>query len=157
MTRYTYDLFEPSANSDESLERLTREFAPLHMRSWEQSKKPHYDRAYDLNVGAFANMWLSKSLKIFMAYEAAKPVGFLMGYLFRPMQYNATTFQVEDWFTGNNQEVEDGLFDYLHTAMRFMGCDELLIMTDLNEPYRDIGPEWHPRNSFKMVRYVRGK
>ena len=87
MARYTYDLFEPSDNNDESLDRLTKEFAPLHMKSWETVKKRYYDKAYNMNVSAFATLWLSRSLKVFMAYEETTPVGYLIGFQFRPMRF----------------------------------------------------------------------
>ncbi len=45
MKRYTYDLFEPSDNNDESLDRLSKEFAPLHVKSWEKVKHRHYNKA----------------------------------------------------------------------------------------------------------------
>lgn len=155
MKRYTYDLFEPSKSNDESLERLTKEFAPLHMQSWETVKKRHYNKPYDLNVAAFAALWLNRSLKIFMAYEETKPVGYLMGFVFRPMQYQASVFQVEDWYTGNNQEVEDGLFDYMYEGLRFMGIDEVLLNIGDTEKAPDLGPGWKLSNTFKQVRFVR--
>lgn len=155
MERYTYDLFEPSTNNDESLERLTKEFAPLHMKAWHDSKMPHYGKQYDLNVAAFAAMWLNKSLRIFMAYENTKPVGFLIGFHFRPMQYQATVFQVEDWYTGNNKEMEEGLFDFMYNGLRFMGCDELLITLPPNSEPMNFGPGWKVKNQFAMYRYVR--
>ena len=155
MKRYTYDLFEPSNNNDESLDRLTREFAPLHMKSWSETKQRHYGKQYDLNVAAFASMWLTKSLKIFMAYEEGKPVGFLIGYHFRPMQYQATVFQVEDWYSGGNREVEEGLFEYMYEGLRFMGVDEVLITVGANEQPIDLGPGWKVASTFKHVRYTR--
>lgn len=156
--RYTYDLFEPSEDNERSLDRLSKEFAPLHMQAWEKAKRPNYNKPYDMNVGAFANMWLSHALKIFMAYEdGTKPVGFLTGFVYRPLPYNATVFQVEDWFTNNNKDVEDGLFDYLYEAMRMLGCTEMVMTLDNNAKARDIGPEWHLHNEFKTLRYVRGK
>ncbi len=155
MKRYTYDLFEPSDNNDESLDRLSKEFAPLHVKSWEKVKHRHYNKAYDLNVAAFASLWLSKSLKIFIAYEETTPVGYLMGFLFRPMQYQATVFQVEDWYTGNNREMEEGLFDYMYEGLRFMGVDEVLLSVGANETPMNLGPGWKIANTFKQVRYVR--
>ena len=155
MKRYTYDLFEPSNNNDESLERLTREFAPLHMKSWEEVKKRHYNKSYDLNVSAFAALWLNKSLKIFMAYEETKPVGYLIGFHFRPMQYQANVFQVEDWYASGNKEVEEGLFEYMYEGLRFMGIDEVLVTVGSSETPPDLGPAWKMANTFKQIRYTR--
>ena len=155
MKQYTYDLFEPSNNNDESLERLTREFAPLHMKAWEEVKKRHYNKSYDLNVAGFAALWLNKSLKIFMAYEDAKTVGYLMGFHFRPMQYQANVFQVEDWYTGGNSEVEEGLFEYMYEGLRFLGVDEVLMTVGSSETPPDLGPAWKMANTFKQIRYTR--
>lgn len=155
MKRYTYDLFEPSNNNDESLERLTREFAPLHMKSWEEVKKRHYNKSYDLNVSAFAALWLNKSLKIFMAYEETRPVGYLIGFHFRPMQYQANVFQVEDWYASGDKEVEEGLFEYMYEGLRFLGVDEVLMTVGSSETPPDLGPAWKMANTFKQVRYVR--
>lgn len=154
--KYTYDLFEPSSNNDESLDRLSKEFAPLHMQAWSDSKQKVYGKSYDLNVQAFAQLWLARSLKIFMAYDSeTRAVGYLMGFHFRPMQYQATVFQVEDWFTAGNSEVEEGLFEYMYEGMRFMGVDEVLITVAANEQPIDLGPAWKVANTFKQVRYVR--
>ena len=155
MARYTYDLFEPSDNNDESLDRLTKEFAPLHMKSWETVKKRYYDKAYNMNVSAFATLWLSRSLKVFMAYEETTPVGYLIGFQFRPMQYQANVFQVEDWYSGGNKDVEEGLFEYMYEGLRFMGIDEVLMTVGTGEQAPVLGPAWQVANTFKQIRYTR--
>lgn len=151
----TYDLFEPGASNDESLDKLTKDFAPLHMRAWQQAKQSFYDKAYDLNVAAFANMWLARVLKIFMAYRDGTPVGYLTGIAFRPLQYQASTFQVEDWFSDNNVEVEEGLFAYMKTAVRFLGCDEILVTNGKHQPVPELGEGWTRKNQTVTTRYVR--
>lgn len=139
---YTYDLFEPTNDTDTSLNRLTSEFAPLHVKSWNETKAKRYSKPYDLNVGAFTAMWMNRTLRVFMAYEDGRPVGYLTGFVFRPMQYQASVFQVEDWYTGNNSEMEKGLFDYVLNAVRFMGCEEILITNDVDQPQQELGHGW---------------
>lgn len=151
----TYDLFEPSTNSDESLEKLTRDFAPLHMQAWKQAKQDAYGKGYDLNVGAFANMWLNRTLKIFMAYKDGKAIGYLTGIAFRPLQYQAALFQVEDWFTNNDPVVEDGLFQYMLNAIRFLGCDEILITTGADSEFPSLGKGWREKNRTVTRRFVK--
>lgn len=152
----TYDLFEPSTNQDAALEQLTKTFAPLHMKAWQQAKQAIYGKGYDLNVGAFTSMWLNRTLKIFMAYKDGKAIGYLTGMAYRPLNYQAALFQVEDWFTDNNPEVEAGLFDYMKNAIRFLGCDEILMSNGKNQPMPSLGPEWKLKNQTVTNRYVKG-
>lgn len=155
MSKIICDLFEPSSNNDESLNRLTQEFAPLHAKAWHEVKQKSYNRPYDMSVATFATMWLNKTMKIFMAYEDAKPVGYLYGIAFRPLNYQATAFQVEDWFADGNAAVEDELFDYLHGALRMIGCDELLLSTGMTDPLPNVGPGWRRAGEFRQVRFTK--
>lgn len=155
MPRYTYDLFEPINDRDKALERLLKDFAPLHMEAWEKRKRAKYKRDYDLNVTTFVAMWLNKNLKIFMAYDGDKSVGYLTGLTYRPMEYMATAFQVDDWYTNDSPVIEAGLFDYLHDALRLMGCDELLIPQDGQDELPQIGDAWEKASETRLVRFVR--
>lgn len=127
---YKFDLFEPQSDLNAALDALTEKFAPLYTESWIKEKAPKKGNPpFDMNVNVFANMWLSKALRIVLAYDDnRKPCGYLMGMTFRPMAYRATVFQVEDWYDGGDEKIKDGLFDYLYTMLKFIGADELWIM-----------------------------
>lgn len=155
MARYTYDLFEPANDRDKALDKLLKDFAPLHMAAWEKHKRSVYKRDYDLNVTTFVAMWLNKNLKIFMAYDGDKAVGYLTGIVYRPLEYLATAFQVDDWYTGDSPVIEAGLFDYLHDALRLMGCDELLVPQGVHAELPQVGTAWEKTSETKIVRFTR--
>ena len=55
------DIFEPSTDANESLERLAKEFSNLYGKAWDKDKRSHYEgRAFDPNIPAIARMWLDK-------------------------------------------------------------------------------------------------
>ena len=82
-------------------------------------------------------------------------MGYLIGFQFRPMQYQANVFQVEDWYTGGNSEVEEGLFEYMYEGLRFLGVDEVLMTVGFSGTPPDLGPAWQVANIFKQIRYTR--
>lgn len=133
---YSYDMLEPNDDLNVALEELTKVFAPLYTKNWVDNKAKEYGNPpFDMNVNTFAQMWFGKALRIFMAYddEDGKPVGYLIGIVFRPLQYRASVFQIEDWYGGSN--VIMGLFDYAKQATRFMGIDELWVSHDATHWY----------------------
>lgn len=152
------DIFEPSNDANESLERLAKEFSGLYGKAWDKDKRGHYEgRKFDPNIPAIARMWLDKSLKIFMAYDrdTNTPVGYLMGIVFRPLPYQANVFQIDDWFHDGNIAVGAALFDYAKQAMRFIGCDEIWI-TDFASRIPDLTDgSWGLGNEFVMMRYIK--
>lgn len=151
----TYDLLEPSEDLNASLDSLSKRFAPLHSESWAKNKAAAYDRPYDVNVGVLSAMWMDKSLRIFMAYDDGKPVGYLTGIVFRPIPYRASVFQVEDWYARGNEDIEDGLFSYLRGVLRILGCDELWVAQGTSERLPQIPAGWRRANAFIHYRYVK--
>lgn len=132
MMEFTYDLLEPGANQEESLERLTKIFAPLHAEAWTQKQ----DFApYDMNVGAFVNMWLSNTLRIFIAYDRqGTPQGYLTGILFRPLTRRVNAFHIEDWYVRGGGIGEDKLFEHVYSVLKYMGIDELRVSHEMGRP-----------------------
>lgn len=132
---YSYDLFEPSADLNASLDMLTAKFAPIYTESWVKEKAPKKGNPpFDMNVNSFANMWFSKAMKLVVAYNDMHEIcGYLLGIVFTPMTYKATVFHVEDWYDKGIPEVRDGLFTYIQNAMRFLGVDEVWVSHSMNE------------------------
>lgn len=156
MTQYTYDMLEPTQDLNESMDMLGRDLADLYAKSWNADKKHVYDKQFSLNIQAFAQMWFSKTLRVFMAYDGRKPVGFLIGIVFRPMPYEASVFQIEDWYTDGDREMERGLFDYAMNAVRFIGCDEIWVAHKADHEV-DLPSKWHEQNTFRLHRYVKAE
>ena len=137
-----YDMLEPSADPNASLDALTKVFSPLYTESWTREKAPKRGIAFALNVGAFANLWLSKSLRIFIAYDDnQKPQGYLIGMLYRPLTHNVNTFQIEDWYMRNGQSTR-GLFDHVYSVLRYMGVDEVQITHQREEYFTPSEEKW---------------
>lgn len=152
---YYYDMLEPSENLDQSLEKLGNNLASLYHESWEADKRQNYNKPFNLNINAFAQMWFNGHLRIFMAYDEKKePVGFLIGMAFRPLPYEANVFQIEDWFTRHDMTVEKGLFEYVEQAIRFIGCDEVWCADKSGRmpPFQ----RWKEANTFQLRRYLKG-
>lgn len=156
MPTYHYDILEPDSDLTIAVDNLQHELGALYKESWDTDKRAAYgDKPFALNIEAFARMWFTKSLKIFMAYdERNDPIGFLVGIVFRPLPYEATVFQVEDWFTRGNKEVERGLFQHVTNAIRYIGCDEIWASDKANRD-ADFGTNWKNANSFTLNRYIR--
>ena len=151
------DIFEPTSDANASLEQLAEKFSGLYGEAWDKDKRAYYSRPFEPNIPAFARMWLDKTLKLFMAYDrdTGKSVGYLVGMVFRPLPYQASVFQIEDWYHGGNLIVGSALFDYMKQALRFLGCDEIWI-TDLPGRLPDlVDATWKQHNTFTMHRYVK--
>ena len=66
---YRIDILEPDSDINVALDDLTREFAPLYTASWVNEKQRIYGKPFDMNVQTFAQLWFTKALKIFMAWD----------------------------------------------------------------------------------------
>lgn len=153
----TYDMLEPLPDLNASLDLLTSVFAPLYTECWIKDKAPSRGNPpFDMNVNVFAQMWFSKAMRIFMAYDSGAPTGYLLCMTFRPLTHQASILQVEDWYEkNNNTRVIVGLFDYMQTAAKFMGVDELWISHSNHEDTPKLNELWHKRGSTIIDRYVK--
>ena len=152
------DIFEPSGDVNESLERLSKVFAPLYGRAWEEDKKATYEgKPFDPSIPTIARMWLDKALKIFIVYDGpmGKPIGFLMGAVFRPMPYQANVFQIDDWYTGGDPVMQDILFGHVKQAIRYIGCDEIWMTDNIGRVPDMSDTTWKLSNEFSMKRFTR--
>ena len=119
------DLLEPTGDLEAAVNKLRDELLPLHAKAW-AAKANNVGKPYDFNAVPFVQMWVDKALRVFMAYDGDTPVGYIVGLAYRPMTYAAQVFAVEDWYTPK-YDVETALFDYMRSALRFIGCDEIVI------------------------------
>lgn len=150
----TYDILEPSSDYNASLDGLYKYLGSIYAESWHEDKEGTYNKPFSLNIAAFARMWFDHALKIFIAMEDGEVVGFLVGMVFRPLPYEATVFQVEDWYS-TREDVVAGLFDYAENAIRFIGCDELWVADRADREPPVAGKIWKLTNTFRFYRYVR--
>lgn len=152
----TYDILEPVDNADESLNKLTQIFAPLYTASWVAEKSKLYgDPPYNMNVGVFAGMWMSKAMRIFIGYRDMKPAGYILGILFRPFTHQRNIFQVDDWFAPDDPELLHGMFNYMQDALRFMGVDELHISLGPHDQMPPIGARWGEARQTRTVQFIK--
>ena len=127
---YRIDILEPDKDINIALDDLTREFAPLYTASWVNEKQRIYGKPFDMNVQTFAQLWFTKALKIFMAWdEHDKPVGYLIGIPFRPLAY-------------------------MENAVRFMGCDEVWISLGEHEHAPNLSIRWREASRTTQIRYT---
>lgn len=155
-TMRTYDLLEPSDNADDSLKKLTDIFAPLYTASWVAEKAALYGNPpYSMNVGAFAALWMGKSMKIFIGYRDMRPAGYIIGILFRPFTHQRNVFQIDDWFAPDDPELLQGLFNYMQDAARFMGVDEIHISKGPGNALPPMRSIWKVDRSITTVHYVK--
>ena len=153
------DILEPKQDPNESSVMLSKIIAPLYQRCWSEEQEPYYKKSFDLQVQLFLNLWFTGGSKIFIAYEKVteRPLGFLLGILFRPMQFNAHVFQVQEWYSGGRDDMEKELFAYAFNAIRFIGCDEFWVGRPKNKALPDFGPSWRLENSFSIDRFVKAE
>lgn len=137
-----YDILEPGTDPNISLEKLTQVFAPLYTECWIKEKSAALrGLPFDMNVGGFVNLWMSKALRVFIAYDGDTPCGYLTGMLFRPLTHNVIVFQVEDWYMKDGWSCRD-LFDYVYSVVKFMGVDEIQVRHSPEEYYTPPSDVW---------------
>ena len=151
---YKYDLLEPATDRNKAIDDLTAAIGTLYAESWNRDKEAEYKRPFALNIAAFTNLWFGGALKLFMAYDDDKPIGFLVGMVFRPLPYEASVFQVEDWYSAGISEVEQGLFDCAVNAIRFIGCSEIWVADKIDRNPKAMNG-WKETNTFQYHRFTK--
>lgn len=149
-----YDILMPDKDYNVALDALNEALGTIYAESWAKDKQDTYGKPFNMNLATFAQLWFDSALKIFVAREDGKVVGFMVGMVFRPLPYDASVFQIEDWYSTRGDVVR-GLFDYAVQAIRFIGCDEIWIADRADrEPVID-SPVWKEHNRFLFRRYTR--
>lgn len=152
------DILEPDIDLNKAIDTLGRVLGPMLGKAWENKRKAYDDKPFNLNVNVFTQLWINKDMKIFVAYDDNdnnNVVGFLTGTVYRPMQYSARVFQIQDWYTGNRPEVEKALFSFLSEAVKFLGTDEILISNTEGEGIPNIPGNWKEETVITTRRFVK--
>ena len=153
------DILEPKQDLEESVGLTSTLMAPLYQKCWKEEQEEYYGKPFDLQAQLFLDLWFTGGSKIFLAREREgeqKPIGFLVGMLFRPIQYNAHVFQVQDWYSGGRADVEQELFNHAISALRFIGCDEVWVGRSLKSA-PSLGSSWKKANDFSITRYIKAE
>lgn len=157
---YYVDILEPDKDLNKAVDQLANTLGVLYRRSWDEDKRAAYnDKPFNLNIGAFTQMWTMGTIKIFVAYKRSdnKPIGFLVGMTFRPLPYDANVFQIEDWFVDKDcrEEAEPMLFSHAVQAVRYIGCNEIWSSANTEGRAPEL-PGWKVANCFNRYRYMKG-
>lgn len=152
MSKITYQIVSCPKEVDKAVALMRDEIDPLFFDFWEAKGKPFYKEDYSLGIFAFTQMWNLKTIKLVVAYQDNKPVGFLLGISFSPILFaSRNIIQIEACY-GDTSEIEKGLFDYFMTLTPILEIDEVWISSDAGLNYK---PEWEKRNTITVDRYVK--
>ncbi len=149
-----YDILMPDSDYNKALETLSDVLSDIYTESWVKDKQATYGKPFNMNLATFAQLWFNSALKIFIASDNGKTVGFMVGMVFRPLPYDASVFQIEDWYSADPTVVK-GLFDYAVQAIRFIGCDEIWIADRADREPVINSAIWKEHNRFLFRRYTR--
>lgn len=155
---YYIDILEPSKDLNASMEALGSSIGVLYQKHWAEDLQSSYEKVFDLNIQAFANMWFDGILKLFVAktFDGSKPLGFVVGILHRPMTFKASVFSVQDWYAGGDKRLEEALFDHVAQAIRILGCDEIWVSPDVKGELPKLASPWEKKQDLKIARFVKG-
>lgn len=157
MADYYIDVVEPSKDLDKAFETIGKDVVSLYRELWDKWKSKYYGSApFELNINAFANLWFSKNMKLFLVRNKInqEAIGFFAGILTRPMPYETMAFVVQDYYVRGGDDVEKDLLDYVVSASRILGCDEIWIQT-YPERKPELGNGWELAGEYPIARFVR--
>lgn len=158
---YYADILEPSKDLNVAVDQLGTKIGGLYSEAWNKHMKAKYnDKPFNLHAAVFVNMWLAGSIKVFVVYDGNdnSPVGFLVGMVFRPLPYEASVFQIEEWYTkGDNIEAERVLLDHVVGAIRYLACDEIWAPGGNDGVAPILGGKWKVANTFSRYRYTKSE
>lgn len=147
-----YDLLEPDKNNvEQSVQLLADTVSELLAKSWLNIGQRTYGHNFNLHINSFIHTWLQGVTKIFVAYDDTdKPVGFAIGALFRPLQFECSVLQIE-CYLAETPEVDKGLTDYITNALRFFSVDEIWF---IRPPHLEAlaFPGWHEKEVLEFHR-----
>jgi hypothetical protein len=148
-----YELLEPTSNPQKDVEKLAVEFVDILIEFWEKVGKNHFGAdKLDVLPLSLAQLWSSRNLRIFMAHEDGKPVGFLMGTHVRPFFYEELVFQVEAYY-GRTPEIEAGLLAFVVDKFKYFQ-DKRLLLPDYGKPVAPSGFDLVGSLAYKAFRKV---
>lgn len=81
-------------------------------------------RTVALDIEAFVTMWRQRGLCVIMAYDNGKPVGFAVGFIFRPVFFDCVNLHIERRMA-LTMDADQALLAYIKTCAPILGVDEL--------------------------------
>lgn len=138
-----------------SFRLLTDVLMPLYNEYWQTICKPLYDVEFSPKAEAFMSIWATGIGKVLIAYRDDKPVGFLVGTVYRPMQFDATVLHVQDYYCDHDNEVMHSLFTKLDEIARILSCTEIWFEKCDHDVRPMINSSWRAKNIIEMTRFTR--
>ena len=126
-----YKYLERPKDVDTCIKLLHDDIIPLLKEHWDRDGQPFYKHPFELNVEAFARLWVTQGISIVIAYDNGTAVGIFVGVRFTPMNFGVQVLQVENCY-GRTPEIESGLYNYIKSIASILGFEELWISTDMN-------------------------
>ena len=126
-----YKYLERPKDVDTCIKLLHDDIIPLLKEHWDRDGMPFYKRPFELNVEAFARLWVTQGISIVLAYDNNVAVGIFVGVRFTPMNFGVQVLQVENCY-GRTPEIESGLYNYIKSIASILGFEELWVSTDTN-------------------------
>lgn len=154
-----FDMIVPGGDIEASAKKLAQWLFPMYQKAWKANGGDSSFGPFNMNMFAFMNNWAAKNFRVFAAYgDDGEPCGFLVGCVFRPIPYEASVFQVEEWWVEGGDDAKRSLFAYVLDAVKFMGCDELWVGGGNGVlPPETALDGLNVRGRFTVVRYGHGK
>ena len=133
-----YKLLEPTGDPQKDVPMLAGKVLPLMDGFWEKHGKGFRKaEAWDIQPVLISQLWMNRSLVIFIAEEDGRSRGFLAGARMVPLFQREAEFQVEAYY-GETAEIERGLVKKLDEAFRYFP-EKFLTMPVYEEPAEPEG------------------
>lgn len=150
----TVDLVEPTPTKPtEAVEVLRESVFPMYLRFWEENIQANYNKLFNPHIALFIEMWFGGGLRILIAKDNDKTVGFAVCVLFRPLQYQASVLQVHDLYDGKNMAVTKALIDYIEQMAKMLNCDE--IWYDQHNTNAMFSARWQEQQPMTIRRFIK--
>lgn len=127
MAKYKYVVKNVPKDAAAMEKFVIDEFGPLIETYWDTYGKALYGKPIAFDMNTFVMAWVGGSVFLLMVYdEDGEAVGFMVGMKFRPIFYETHILQIERWY-GPDEEVVDGMFDYVNKIVDIMGVHEVYV------------------------------
>lgn len=125
-----------SRNANESMANLFMgQLMPLYQEYWQNKARGIYNEPFNVQMQALVNLWFNGSIKIFIATDNDIVVGFCIALVYRPIAYNNTVFQIQDFYVRpNNTEAREKLIGLLMDSTLILNCNEIQSSEPLDLP-----------------------
>lgn len=148
-------LLEANPNDmDSSIRKLTEEFIPAFTEHWQNGYEEFFEARPSLFIQLFVNMWVHGDLKLVLAKEGVKTVGFFIAMPFRPMEYEARVLNITDFWCNGDIAVQRALSLYAEDMAKLLACNEVWY-DGLAKLPPTFSPQWklmQPQYIYRLVR-----